>query len=164
MYDAFRVGIRNNTAYIYIWLSIEKKYVYVGQTARGEYGVIGRAKEHIQNSEDEQNWGTLRKDVYRNLEIPLEEIDDFYLFSFPLPNDIKHPQYTTSLRAREAVEYMVKVEWNKQVKKIYRKNILCRSYARPHVDEDNEVNHKVAGDIVEACMRAIDGRMTNCPK
>ena len=160
MYDAFKIGIKNNTAYIYVWVSINHNYVYVGQTARDEYGVIGRAYEHIHNSNDELHWGTLRKDVYANLEIPLEDIDDFYLFSFPLPNDLQHPEYIASLKAREAVEYMVKVGWNKQVKRRYRRNLLCKSYATPHVEEDTEINHIVADEIVNACMDAIKNKMT----
>ena len=93
------IGCRTDTAYIYIWFSKKIQIAYVGQT-HAKYGVVSRAFQHFQQE------GTLRYKLYE-LGYVVEEVDDLYLLSFPLPRE---PEFLTLESSyRMAVEYLVQV-------------------------------------------------------
>lgn len=94
IYDIF-----NGTyAYIYIWVSKTKKTVYVGQT-NASGGVYKRGAEHLSRG------GTLRERFYFSIGENLENVTDWQLLSFRLPNIKKFTSAESSFRL--AVEYYV---------------------------------------------------------
>lgn len=89
-----------SVAYVYIWLSKNKKCIYVGQT-NGDGGVLGRAADHVKIT------GTLRKRYYESFAERLEDASDWVLFSFCLPTKKNYTSAESSFR--RAVEYLVQV-------------------------------------------------------
>lgn len=153
MYRPFYVGLKGSSAYIYVWITVSKKLIYVGETRKERSGVIGRAYEHL--GED----GTLRKRVFE-AGYYLEEIEDFLLLSFPLPTDKKYPNYILSNSDRHAVEYLVKSGCLRQVKNICKRDykLVSESAAITECIE-KPVNIKIANDIVEDCIKIISNEM-----
>lgn len=96
-YKGLAIGFKGMYSYIYIWYSKEHKIVYVGQT-NDKNAVLGRAIAHSSEK------GTLRK---RCLEqgVRLDDVDDFILLSYNLPNKKIFTGVESSYRL--AVEYKV---------------------------------------------------------
>jgi hypothetical protein len=90
-----------NKAYIYIWLSKKHKAVYVGMT-NSSSGTLGRAGSHISKR------GTLRKRFLQKKGYSPNQVDDFILLTFILPQ--KQEFISTERSYREAVEYLVQKE------------------------------------------------------
>lgn len=98
------LGIRQDTAYVYIWVIKSCRVVYIGQT-NCRYGVLGRAGQHVLPQ------GTLRQRL-EEWGYDLDDVDDPILLSFPLPRE---PQFVGIDSAyREAVEYHVQVKLQKE--------------------------------------------------
>ena len=105
-------------AYIYIWFSKNQKIVYVGQT-NNRKGTLGRAIEHISET------GTLRKQFEEKYGQKLENVEDLYLLSFPLPP--KYEFICIESAYRLAVEYNVQIflrELRNRVNPVF--NIISR--------------------------------------
>lgn len=94
----------NSKSYIYIWHSSKFRICYVGQT-NGVMGVLGRAYQHL-NPNGMSN--TLRKRFEQEEGIKLEEVNDFFLFSYCLPTIAEFLSIESSYR--EAVEYLVQYQ------------------------------------------------------
>lgn len=90
-----------NYSYIYIWVSKKTKSVYVGQTYN-KRGAIGRAYEHVSSE------GTLRKRFLDVHGMQLEQVNDLFLLSFPLPKEGLFCSSESSYRI--AVEYHVQIK------------------------------------------------------
>lgn len=88
----------NQKAYVYIWMSKEFQFLYVGQT-NDKMGTFGRAYSHLGLG------GTLRERCNERVGIDLDYMSDLYLFSFPLPSSPEFIGCETSFRL--AVEYLV---------------------------------------------------------
>lgn len=93
------VAHNSRRAYIYIWVSLRHRVVYVGET-NCQNGVIGRANAHLMSE------GTLRERLDEN-GFDLDEIDDFLLLSYSLPENALFSGKDRS--GRDAVEYFVQV-------------------------------------------------------
>jgi hypothetical protein len=117
-YKNLNCCFNGSLAYIYIWFSKKQKMVYVGQT-NNRKGTIGRAIEHVSES------GTLRKQFEEKYGQKLEDVDDLYLLSFPLPS--KYEFICIESAYRLAVEYNVQIalrELRNSVNPIF--NIISR--------------------------------------
>ncbi len=90
-------------AYIYIWFTRDYKSIYVGQT-NSECGTLGRAYAHVKSH------GTLRDRFYDTEGISIENVVDWHLASFCLPDKKKYTSVESSFRL--AVEYLVQVKLN----------------------------------------------------
>jgi hypothetical protein len=119
-----------NQAFIYIWLSKSEKMVYVGQTNQ-RYGTLGRGYSHVQST------GTLRCRCRERIGLNLEDIDDLYLFTFPLPNSNEF--ISTESAFRLATEYLVQIGLNKLKKDITPSFVVISNV----MTTDNVNNHQV---------------------
>ncbi len=99
MRSSFYIGHCPNRAYVYIWFSCRESVVYVGQT-NDEKGVVGRAAQHVSSD------GSLRMRLLDE-GYELDQIDDFLLLSYPLPQHWRFSGVESA--GREAVEYFVQV-------------------------------------------------------
>lgn len=95
IYNAFD---GESKAYIYIWVSKLHRIVYVGMT-NGYTGTIGRANGHFINS------GNFRKRFSEHTGYSINQVNDFVLLSFLLPQ--KRYFISEERSYREAVEYLV---------------------------------------------------------
>jgi hypothetical protein len=124
-------------AYIYIWVSKNNKFVYVGQTASST-GTLGRAAQHVAAD------GVLRRKVNEETGLALEEVRDLKCWSYKLP---EHTEFTsTGSSYREAVEYLVQ------------RGILdVRSEIEPSVSPISDVRYSNRAniDLVESCAQEI---------
>lgn len=102
-YKGLSIGYKHSCAYVYIWFSKSNRILYVGQT-NDKNGVIGRAVSHVTNN------GTLR-DRCLEYGISMDEIDDFILLSYELPNERKYISTESSYRL--AVEYTVQINMHR---------------------------------------------------
>ncbi len=153
MLESFHVGLKGNTAYVYVWISVEKRIIYVGETRKERNGVLGRAYEHV--SEE----GTLRKRVYEH-GYYLEEIDDFILLSFPLPTDTLYPNYILSDKDRKAVEHLVQKNIDREIKDRMAKDFFPVSYTNAGLKaQTKRVNICVAEGIVKKCLDVIEKKI-----
>lgn len=100
MNKSFCVGLKPKIGYIYIWLSLSNRLIYVGETCSA-HGVVGRARQHVSEV------GTLNSKLSDN-GYEMGKIEDFYLFSFELPNTWEYTNEETTYRC--AVEYLVQIE------------------------------------------------------
>jgi len=91
------------SAYVYVWITKERKSVYVGQTS-GDGGVVGRAGAHVKSN------GTLRERFYEAYGEQIECAEDWYILTFPLPKKKKYTGPESSYR--NAVEYLVQTGLN----------------------------------------------------
>lgn len=98
------LGLRQDTAYIYIWVMKSCQAVYIGQT-NCRYGVLGRAGQHVLPQ------GTLRQRL-EEWGYDLDRVDDSILLSFPLPREPRFLGVDSAYR--EAVEYHVQVKLQKE--------------------------------------------------
>lgn len=87
-------------AYIYIWVSEKQKCMYIGET-NDRRGTLGRAIGHLGSK------GTLRQRVEERLGVRLESIDDFVLYTFPLPREDRYLGLESSYR--QSIEYHVQI-------------------------------------------------------
>lgn len=100
MIEGMPIGCKEIGAYIYIWISKEYRIAYVGQT-HAKAGVVARAFQHVKPG------GTLRSKVEK-LGIDWDEVNDWYVLSFPLPSEPEFLSLESSFRL--AVEYLVQVK------------------------------------------------------
>ncbi|HAA13153.1 MAG TPA: hypothetical protein DCE41_16270 [Cytophagales bacterium] len=85
-------------AYIYVWVSLEYKFMYVGMT-NSRVGTLGRANQHLDMR------GTLRERFLMEFGLDIDTVSDLRLYSFPLPKSYLF--FSVESTYREAVEYLV---------------------------------------------------------
>lgn len=150
MRKSFYIGYNGKEkAYIYIWFSIKTAFVYVGQT-NNKNGVLGRAIEHI-NCKN----GTLYKRLYEK-GYDLNDIDDFFILSYQLPQEKRFLTEETSYRI--SVEYLVQKLLIKRRKNISKPYILLSNVTPGpfvNVAKMNNIAEEIVNDflsIYENCI------------
>lgn len=136
-FKGLSIGYKRERAYIYLWVSKEMRVVYVGQTNE-KNAVIGRAIGHISEN------GTLRKRCFEE-GLVLENIDDFMLLSYELPNEKRFISVESSFRL--AVEYLVQVKLHEVRAKLNPIFKIISKVTYTDCASDNNII-KIADDIV----------------